>query len=468
MYKGRRDMKTYTVPQKEIPVRFSADVVVCGGGTAGVHAAIAAANEGCSVIVIEQFGSVGGSAGNALVSPVMHSHIEGDPACSYITNLLNDRMTTLGGLDSSKRVFDPLILRFASEQLCLEAGVKLLYYNFISGVIKENGIIKGVITVSKSGEYIVEGKEFIDCTGDGDLSVLAGAEYTKGNPETGKCQPISLRYTVSGVDVDELGRFTLNEMSRTGVNKGASYSNGVFYAACTSSDDWTYTDVFKKAITAGDLTDEDKAYWQVFMLPNRSDSLTFNNPEFFEYVDGTDSVHLTQAQIDGKAAILRQMKFYKKYLKGFEKAYVAEVAPMVGVRESRNIVAEYMLTGVDLLSKKKFDDAFCQSNYPVDIHGKSLNFTQSITPVNDGKPWYEIPFRSLVVKGFDNLFVAGRCLGAEFLAQSSLRVQQSARSSGEAAGLGASIAVKENIKAQDIEGRRVRAIMEAKGAVYKK
>ena len=460
-------MKAYTVPQREIPVRFSADIVVCGGGTAGVHAAIAAVNEGSSVILIEQFGSLGGSAGNALVTPVMHSHIEGDPACSYVTNLLNDRMSSLGGLDSSKRVFDPLILRIASEQLCLEAGVQLLYYTFVSGVIAENGIIKGVITASKSGEYVIEGKAFVDCTGDGDLSVLAGAEYTKGNPETGKCQPISLRYTVSGVNISEFGEFISEEITRTGNGKGASYDGKTVYAACTASDDWAMTDIFKKAISAGDLIDEDKAYWQVFKLPNRKDTLAFNNPEFFEYVDGTDSVHLTKAQTDGKAAIIKQLNFYKKYMKGFENAYISEIAPMVGVRETRNITTEYVLSSDDLLGRKKFDDAFCQSNYPVDIHGKTLKCIQNITPVNDGKPWYEIPFRSLVVKGFDNLFVAGRCLGAEFLAQSSLRVQQSARSSGEAAGLGASIAVREGIKAKDVDGRRVRAIMEDKGAIYK-
>ncbi len=461
-------MKTYLIPQKEIPVRFSADIVVCGGGTAGVHAAVAAAKEGLSVILIEQFGSPGGSAGNALVTPVMHSHIAGDPACSYVTGLLNEKMSQLGKLDESGRLFDPLILRIASEQLCLEAGVKLLYYHFVTGVIKEGSVIKGVITASKSGEYVVEGKMFIDCTGDGDLSVFAGAEYTKGNPETGVCQPISLRYTVSGVDTAEFGEFIKAEIARTGIGKGASYDGVRVYAACTASDDWAMTGVFKAAIAAGDLTDEDKAYWQVFQLPNRRDTLAFNNPEMFEYVDGTDAEHLTKAQTDGKAAIVRQLKFYKKYMKGFENAYISEIAPMVGVRETRNITTEYVLTGADLLGRKKFADAFCQSSYPVDIHGKSLKCEQNVTPVNDGKPWYEIPFRSLVVKGFDNLFVAGRCLGAEFLAQSSLRIQQSARSSGEAAGIGAATAIKEGLKAGEVDGARVRAVMEAKGAVYAK
>lgn len=460
-------MKAYTVPSKEITVRFTADVVVCGGGSAGVHAAVAAADEGMSVILVEQFGSLGGTAGNALVTPLMHSHIDGNPSCSYITDKLNKKMTVLDGIDASGNQFDPVVLRIASEQLCLETGVKLLYYHFISGVIKENGEIKGIITVSKSGEYVIEGKVFIDCTGDGDVSVLAGAEYTKGNPDTGKCQPISLRYTLSGVDIATFGEFIRSEISRTGVSKGASYDGKVVYAACTATDDWAVTDLFKKAITNGDLVEDDKVYWQVFKLPNRNDTLAFNNPEFFEYVDGTDSVHLTKAQTDGKAAILRQLNFYKKYMKGFDSAYISEIAPMVGIRESRHIVAEYILTGEEMLEKKKFGDTICQNNYPVDIHGKNLKFGQKITPVDDGKPWYDIPFRSLVVKGFDNLFVAGRCLGSDFLAQSSLRIQRSVRSTGEAAGIASAIAVKQGVKAKEIDGSMVRQLMIAKGATFK-
>lgn len=461
-------MSSYLLPARQVEARFSADVVVCGGGTAGVHAAVAAANEGMKVILIEQFGSVGGTAGNALVTPVMHTHIEGDPDCSYITKLLNQKMKAIGGESHEGRNFDPLILRIASEQLCLEAGVKMLYYHFVSGVISENGVVKGIVTVSKSGEYVIEGKVFIDATGDGDVSVLAGAEYTKGNPETGKCQPISLRYIVSGVDIAAFGEFIKSELKRTGVSKGAHYDGKTAYAACTATDDWTLTDLFKQAIAAGDLTEDDKVYWQVFQLPNRNDTLAFNNPEFFEFVDGTNAVDLTKAQTDGKEAILRQMKFYKKYMKGFENAYISEIAPMVGVRESRHIVTEYVMTSEDLLGKRKFDDAFCQSNYPVDIHGKNLRYGHKVTPVDDGKPWYEIPFKSLVVKGFDNLFVAGRCLGSEFLAQSSLRVQQSVRSSGEAAGIGAALMLKNGVKAKDVDGRLVRKIMEDKGATYVK
>ena len=153
-------------------------------------------------------------------------------------------------------------------------------------------------------------------------------------------------------------------------------------------------------------------------------------------------------------------------MKGFENAYISDIAAMVGIRESRNIVTEYVLSAEDLICRRKFDDAFCQCNYPVDIHGRTLDFASKYKPVDDGKPYYEIPYRSLAVKGFDNLLVAGRCLGAEFLAQSSLRIQPCCRSSGEAAGIAAAMAVDAGKPVREVDGKLVRKTMEEKGAVY--
>ena len=204
----------------------------------------------------------------------------------------------------------------------------------------------------------------------------------------------------------------------------------------------------------------------MFNIPGRNDSVAFNNPEFFEDLDGTNPDTLTKTQVAGKKAIYRQLAFYKKYMKGFENAYIADIAAMVGIRESRNITTEYVLTGADLMSRKKFDDAFCQSNYPVDIHGYTLEFVSRFKPAEDANPYYEIPYGSLVVKGFENLLVAGRCLGAEFLAQSSLRIQPCCRSAGEAAGIAAALALDAKIPAREVDGRKVRKIMEDRGAVY--
>ena len=198
-------MKTFVIPQRELPAAYEADVVVCGGGTAGVFAAISAAESGKRVLIVEQFGSLGGSATNGLVTPLMHSHIAGDPACSYISLRLREKLKLYGGVDGSGRAFDSTVLKLALEELCAEAGVQLLYHTFISDVLVENGVVKAVVAGNKSGTVVIAGDMFIDCTGDGDVSVLAGAQYAKGNPETGKNQPISLRYVVGGVDIPVAG-----------------------------------------------------------------------------------------------------------------------------------------------------------------------------------------------------------------------------------------------------------------------
>lgn len=452
---------------KSLPVYAEADIVVCGGGTAGAFAAIAAAREGSSVLLIEQFGSLGGTATNGLVTPVMSTHTPGNRECSYLAKELEARLQARNACNETGRSFDPLQLKIELETMAVESGVRLLYHTFIPDVLVEDGRIISVVIANKSGLSRVSGKIFIDCTGDGDICVRAGADYNKGNPETGINQPMSLRYIVDNVNVREWGEFFEEIKQKTGVNSAASADeNGSFYAHCCKGNPVTLTPVFEEAVANGDLTEEDHLYWQAFYMPGRPGSVAFNNPEFFTHIDGTNPDDLTLAQINGKKAILRQLAFYKKYMRGFENAYISEIAVMVGIRESREIVTDYVMKAEDLIQKVKHNDMFCQSNYPVDIHGKQLkNIYNNLVPLDD-KPWYDIPFRSLLVKGFSNLMVAGRCMGAEFYVEASLRVQHSVRSSGEAAGIGASLSISKNIDLHTVDGADVRSIMIAKGAEY--
>lgn len=459
---------------ENLPVTANAEVIVCGGGTAGAFAALAAAREGRDVLLIEQFGTLGGTATLGLTTPLMSSHIEGNPRCSYLTNEVKDRLLALGATNDAGNEFDPLLLAVVLEQLCVEAGVKLLYHTFIPEVVTEtvNGVkrLKAVVLANKAGLSLATAKVFIDATGDGDVSVRAGASYRQGNPETGKNQPMSLRYILSGVDTVALGQYFRSVVERTGVNKAASvWSDGAgVYAHCCKSDPVTLTPVFEEAIANGDLTPEDHFYWQMFGLPGCYGSLAFNCPEFFTHIDGTNPEDLTLAQVNGKRAILRQLAFYRKYFKGFDKAYISAIAPMVGVRESREIDTDYILTAEDILSKKKFPDMFCQNNYPIDIHGESLTNRPLVEPTDDGKPWYEISYRSLLVKGIDNLLVAGRCIGADFIAEASIRIQPTVRSSGEAAGIAAALALQNGTSIRAVRGEDVRAIMQQKGADFAK
>ncbi len=458
----------YSQIVKTVSIRYHADVVVCGGGTAGAFAALAAADAGKSVILIEQFGGLGGTATQGLVTPVMSSYIEGEPKCSYLANELNALLKERNALDDlTGRIFDPMMLKICLEQMCLRRKIKILFYSFITDVLMEENLLKAVVVANKSGMMAVGGSVFIDATGDGDVSVLCGAEYTKGDPQTGKNQPISLRYIIDNVDCAALSAFFASEIECTGIDNGTCLSApDELYAAVSRAGSQTLHSLFEKAIAAGDLIPEDSWYWQMFKITGRPGSIGFNNPEFFEDVDGTDVEHLTRAQLEGKQAVFRQLRFYQKYMKGFENAYIAEIAPMVGVRESRNICTEYVVTAHDLLSRRKFPDAFCQSNYPIDVHGKTLYFAEQESSDAGESPFFEIPCRSLMVKNVQNLLVAGRCLGAEFLAQAAIRTQHTMRSSGEAAGILAALAAEQHAPVKELDGQLVRRIMKERGAEY--
>lgn len=454
----------------QLPAADYADVVVCGGGTAGAFAAIAAAREGRDVLVVEQLGMLGGSATAALVTPVMHSGIEGDPPCSSISDLVRDRLLARGACSPDGRAFDPLQLKIVLEELCREYGVRILYHTFIAQVVAQGAQMDSIVIANKAGLARVRGGMFIDCTGDGDVCVYAGAGYTQGAPDTGINQPMSLRYIVDGVDMQALRRHFEALKQQTGIDNSADVSGDGcrMYAACVKNRAYTLTPLFEQAVQNGDLLEEDHLYWQAFHVPGRLGSMAVNSPEFFVRINGASPHDLTLAQIEGKQRILRQMAFYKKYLHGFEYAYLADIAVLVGVRESREIATDCVLTAEDLYAKRKHADMFCQSNYPIDVHGRVLSNTHLTDPAQDGKPWYDIPMRCLYVKGFDNLLVAGRCMGADFAAQASVRVQQSVRSSGEAAGIAAALALQEGIPPRRLPPEAVRTRMVAHGARYAK
>lgn len=444
---------------------FTADVVVCGAGTAGSIAAIAAANEGKTVALIEQYGSAGGSATLSLVTPLMHTGIEGNPMNSYISQEINARLVAYGGASGDGSAFDPQMLAIVLEEFLAKDNIKIFYHTFITEVLKKDNAIQGIVVHNKSGKGLISGKVYIDATGDGDVAYLANAGYMAGDEQTGKNQPVSLRYIIGGVDKEKFWNFLnryLNENERQ-----AYGPNTNVYAAMTlpNTRNWPLYPVFMEAVGKGDLPEEDAVYWQMFSIPGRKDALAFNCPEFFDNTNATNHEDLTYVQLHGKKAILRQLRFYKKYFEGFDDAYISEIASMVGIRESRRIETDYVLKAEDVVSHRKFHDGIAQSNYPVDIHGRKLRFIDMEQTAKE-KPFYEIPYRSLAVKGVENLLVAGRCIGADFVAQASLRIMPTCRALGEACGIAAAMAIDEEVSIHNIDGSKVRSHMICKGAKF--
>ncbi len=440
---------------------YIADLVVVGAGTAGSAAAIAAADQGLKVLLVEQSGSAGGSASIGLVTPLMSTGIKGNPMCSYVGQEINRRMVALGAALGDGSAFDPGMLAIVIEKMLLERKVQVLLHATATGVHMEKGRVTGLDVFTKAGFAKVSGRVFVDATGDGDLCMLAGLPMLHGDEETGKNQPVSLRYIVGGVDKKAFADF-LNSL---GANVTPEHMSG----ATTRGDGrtWPMDPIMDKAIAAGDLEFDDAVYWQFFALPGREDCIAFNCPEFFDLHDADDPDNMTYVQLEGKQRILRHLLFYRKYCPGFEKAYISSISSIVGMRESRRAVTDYVIPVEDLVAHRKWPDAVCQSNYPVDVHGRKLRCKDIERGDSGEKPFYEVPLRALIVRDADNLMVAGRNLGAEFVAQSSIRIIPTCRAMGEAAGIAAALACQEAaVNLHALDGVRVHDEMVRRGAIF--
>lgn len=422
-------MSNIIMKQREIPLNNDYDVIVVGGGVSGAFAGIAAARDGLKALIIEQFGSLGGSATMGLVTPLMSSNMPNYTGHSPLGVELTQRMKKLGGTEDKELEFDGTMMKFALEEMAMEYGAKLLYHTSFVEAEVENNKIKHIVVLNKSGLTAYGAKYFIDATGDADVAFAAGVKCNVGN-DKGVNQPVSLRFEMAGIDFD---RF--HEHMRELGNNGKKY-----FAMNTAG----MAEIIENSRKDGMLTDMDASYFQAFGVPGKADAMNFNCPELSTMAGIVNAEFITQKQIEGKQAILRFKRFLKEKIRGFENAYITEVAPYVGFRESRRIEADYIMTIHDILGYHKFDDAVIKNRYPVDVHGVDdvtlgLKYDDSLP--KDEQYW-EVPFRCMIAKGLDNLLVSGRCAGFDFRAQSAARVQLICRAMGEAAGLGCALAEK--------------------------
>lgn len=449
--------KTIWEPAREIPVLKETDVLVAGGGSAGVTAAVAAARRGMKVLLAEQFGSLGGSGTNSLVTPLMGTGVPGNPPVGSISMEI-DRLSSQMGAGGWN--YDPEGMKLVFQRMAVNAGVEILYYTKVSGVIAEKGVLKGVIVENKEGRSAILAKCVIDCTGDADVCVRAGVPYESGDPEEGKNQAVSLRYMVAGVDEEKFAHFF-----RTFKPDAKPYEKGDTIGTAfiwRTEERWPLAPVIRKAYEAGDLEYTDGLYWQMGSIPGHPGYVAFNNPGIYERNNGAKTDDLTHAQLLGREIIYRQMQFYRKYLPGFENAYLVQAAPMVGVRESRRVKGRYVLTAEDVFHYRKFEDGIVKNNYPIDVHSTRMGAEPElyIEDIPEKEKYHEIPFGCLVAEGIENLMVAGRCASFDFLAQSSTRIIPICRAMGEAAGIGAAMAVTQNIFPSQVDGKEVRLEME--------
>jgi hypothetical protein len=444
-----------------LPLAAECSILVCGGGTAGVVAAITAARAGADVLVVEQLGQLGGTQSAAWVTPMMPNKI----LTENLTHGLNDEILHRAALydppptDHSGDLlwFNPVTLALVLDDLLAESEARVLYHTWISEALVEEGALTGIIIENKSGRQQIRARLTLDCTGDADVAFRAGVPCVSGDPEDGKNQPMSLRFALAGVDQERAASFLADELGMNCYARPPLFEIGAGEAKNTPLGP-----LICSAVADGVLAEDDLGYLQFFSMLGRPQELAFNCPRIAG-LSATDAWDLSQAQTIGRQKIRRIARFFKAYVRGFEDSYIGTIAPMVGVRESRRIVGDYTLTEEDYLTEARFPDAVARNSYPIDIHSTKAKGGLVMKHLPPGH-YHEIPYRCLLPVGVENLLVAGRCLSATFAAQAAVRIQQNCRALGEAAGLAAALCLEQNVTPRDIDTDELRRKLNAQGA----
>lgn len=418
--------------------RLSADVLVAGGGPAGTVAAIAAAREGADVLLLEREGFLGGVATTGLILTWPINTGGEDQSYGGLPAEVLDRLASYGGLAEVEITdppcppyrwwrYDQELLKIVLDQMVIEARVRLLLHTYILGAIHDGTLIKSVQIANKSGIASVSATMVIDATGDADVAVSVGVPTWKGQTSDGRTAPMTTCFRLGGVDFELLDENTIQELFVRGQETGQL------------SIPHHYININRCQ----------QGIVQVFAtrIPN---------------VDGTNAWDLTYAELEGRRQVMELFHFLKANAPGFANAFLLDTSTRVGVRETRRIKGDYILTGEDVRSGRKFPDGIAMGSYRLDIHNPSGPGTDFV-PLGKNI-WYEIPYRSLRPIGIDNLLIAGRAISGDAEAFSSYRVMPICMLMGQAAGIAAAMAVQERVSIRQVEVRRLRAKLRALGA----
>lgn len=410
------------------------DVIVAGGGFGGIGAAIAAAREGMKVLLIEQSGALGGAASNCLVLPYMSNKtmlknadgkVEHTNLSQGIFKEIIHRLTEMGQYNDYNGAFNMEYLKVILDRLVKEYGVEILFHSTIASVASQGRKIHSVDVATVAGIITFKADCFIDATGDANLSALAGCNFQLGREEDSLCQPMTLCFRVMGVSWEDIC------MHRAEMNE-----------------------VYQKFQKEGKIKNprENILLFET-MVPGE---VHFNTTRVIKR-NPTNPFDVSQAEMEGREQMIEMINFLKENIPIFKEAQLTHSAISIGVRESRMVEGEHCLTGEEMIATTKFPDAIAAGKYEIDIHNPEGSGTY-IYQFPQGE-YYTIPFRSLVAKDFDNLLVAGRCISCDHSAQASLRIMPICCTTGEAAGVGAAVTVKQKCAVKDSNVDEIRNIL---------
>ncbi|WP_332824979.1 FAD-dependent oxidoreductase [Ramlibacter sp.] len=439
--------KTLSEPARQTEVHGEYDVVVLGGGPAGMAAAVAAARAGRSTLLVERYGFLGGMGTAAGVTNFcgLHANVHGDirQVVHGVADGLLERMARLGGLNTPHALFgktvaqayDTAAYKIAADDLLLSSGVQILFHALAAGVLMDGERrVRALLVETKSGRRAVVGRMFIDASGDGDLAAWAGAPYEVGDGHGNMLYP-STMFRINGVDPQRAGKAweVIPKLMAQAEAEGR------------------YKFPRKGAIVRPQKSGIE---WRVNLtqLANREGNA----------MNGVDALELSDAEVLGRRQIAGVAGFLRE-VPGFEQSYISDIAPQVGIRETRRVRGLYELTETDVLDCASFDDTIGVNGWPLELHLKGdVEFRWPKIPESRG--FNHLPYRMTVPEGLDNLWVAGRCASMSHEAQSAARVTGACFVMGEAVGTAADLALRSGSTADGVDVAALQARLDDNGA----
>ncbi|MDL2229154.1 FAD-dependent oxidoreductase [Treponema sp. OttesenSCG-928-L16] len=419
--------------KNDIPAIGSYDVIVCGSGPSGICAAVSSARMGKSTLLLERQGMVGGALTSMLVGPTMGRVCKGT-----MTDEIN---ALLGGDPSIKMAFDIEEAKIKLTELLAAANVKVYLQAQIADVFMENNTITGLLIASPDGLKAVYGKVIIDATGDGTVSHFAGADFETGRESDKLMQPVSLMFRLYGIDETKV----------------------------LKKENWTYDIRMPNTPEAKRFLEFCVAASKTGALPEAVSLVRLYrtsrpgechvNATHKNYINGTKLEDIGSAEIELRKQIPIIRDFLKKSVPGFENCFVQNSAVTLGVRDTRRIIGDYVLTHEDLLSGRKFEDVIVHNAwFYMDIH----NITGGGQTLTDVLP-YDIPYRCLVPLKIEQLLTTGRCISGTHKAEASYRIMNICMATGQAAGIAAALAAEKNISPRKLNYQEVQKVLTSLG-----
>jgi hypothetical protein len=433
-------------PERRVPIYGEYDVVVLGGGPAGIAAAAASGALGRRTLLIERYGFLGGMGTAAGVTNFcgLHANVHGDirQVVHGVADDLLERIGKLGGLNEPHLIFgktkaqayDTAAYKIAADELLLSRKADILFHALAASVAMDDETITALFVETKSGRVAVRANIFVDCSGDGDLAAFAGAPFALGDGAGNMLYP-TMMFRLNGVDPAKAGEAwkSVPQLMDEAAKRGVTFPRkGAIIRPQKHAQEWRVNVTQLKSANGRAL-------------------------------DGTDARELSAGEIEGRRQALAFFEFLKAEAPGFADSYVVDIPPQIGIRETRRIEGLYQLSGEDVLSCASFDDTIGVNGWPLEKHvAGDVEWGWPDIPASRG--FNHLPYRMLIPRDVGNLLVAGRCASMTHEGQSAARVSGACFVMGEAAGTAAHLALAAGQNPADIVVKDLQAALEKNGA----